>query len=231
MVSLDKAIVAHMKIDSEQYELLVDPELALEYRLKGGQVSIAKILAVDEVFKDAKRGERHKSSAVQKAFGTEDINEIAKRILDNGHIALTTDQKRKLVVEKREAIAALIAREAIDPRTGAPHTLLRIKQAMDAARLDIDGLKDASAQVEETLSKIKLIIPIKLARKKIALKIGPAYAQRVYGTLKTQGIQKEQWANDGSLICVVEIPAGLVGEFFDRLNRATNATVETRMLE
>jgi len=231
MVSLDKAIVAHMKIDGEQYEILIDPDMALEYRRKKGAVSIAKVLAVDEVFKDAKRGERHKSSAVQKAFGTEDIIEISKRILDQGQIALTTDQKRKMLVEKREAIASLIAREAVDPRTSAPHTLLRIKQAMEEARLEIDPLADAEAQVEATLAKIKFILPIKLSRRKIALKIGPSYAQRVYGMVKTQGIQKEQWAADGSLICVVEIPAGLVGEFFDRLNKATNATVETRMID
>ena len=229
MVTLDDAIVAHIKIGPEQFEILVDPDMALEYRM-GKSVSIAKMLAVDEVFKDAKKGERHKSSSVQKAFGTEDISAIAQRILRDGHIALTTDQKRKLVAEKREAIAALIAREATDPRTGAPHTLLRIKQAMDKARLDIDGLKDAPSQVEDTISKIKLIIPIKLVRKKIAVKVGPAYAQRTYGMLKNQGIQKEQWASDGSLICVVEIPAGLTGEFFERINKATNATVETRMI-
>ncbi len=230
MVSLDKAIVAHIKIDGENYELLVDPDESLEYR-RGKSVSIAKVLAVEEVFKDAKRGERHKSSAVQKAFGTEDINAIAQRILKEGQIALTTDQKRKMVEQKREAVAMLIAREAIDPRTGAPHTLLRITQAMEKARLDIDPIKDASEQVEATLAKIKLIIPIKLSRRKIAIKIGPEHAHHAYGMLKTQGIQKEQWASDGSLLCVVEIPAGLVGEFFDRLNKATRASAQTRMLD
>ncbi|MFH0927653.1 MAG: ribosome assembly factor SBDS [Candidatus Micrarchaeota archaeon] len=230
MVSLERAIVAHLKIEGEEFQILVDPDMALEYR-QGKSISIAKMMAVDEVFKDARKGERHKSSALQKAFGTEDVGAIAQRIIDEGNIALTTEQRRKLVVQKREAIAALIAREAIDPRTGAVHTLARITQAMDKARLDIDPIKDASAQMEETLDKIKLLLPIKLARKKIAIKVPPSHAHRAYGMLKMQGMQKEQWANDGSLICVVEVPAGLVGEFFDRLNKATAATVETRMLE
>lgn len=230
MVNLNDAIVASIKIEGETFEILVDPDMALDYRLKK-PISIARMLAADEVFKDAKKGERHKSSAVQKAFGTEDIHGIAERILKEGHIALTTEQKRKLMIEKREAIAALIAREATDPRTGAPHTLHRITEAMTKARLDIDPLHDAASQVEDTINKIKLILPIKLVRKKIAIKIPPAYAQRAYGMLKTQGIQKEQWASDGSLICVVEVPAGLTSEFFDRINKATNATVETRMLE
>ena len=230
MVSLDKAVVAHIKIDGEEYQIMVDPDSSLEFR-KGKSISMAKILAVEEVFKDAKRGERHKSSAVQKAFGTEDITAIAQRILKEGQIALTTDQKRKMVEQKREAIAMLIAQEATDPRTGAPHTLLRITQAMEKARLDIDPIKDAAEQVEATLAKIKLIIPIKLSRRKIAIKVGPEHAHHAYGMLKLHAVQKEQWTSDGSFICVVEVPAGLVGEFFDKLNKATQASAQTRMLD
>lgn len=230
MVDLDKAMVAHIKKDGEQFEIMVDPDLALQYR-KGEKKDLNNILAVEEVFKDAKKGERHKSSALQKAFKTEDIFQITETILKEGTLALTTDQRRRMLEERKKEVAALIAREAIDPRTGAPHTLLRIQQAMDKARLDIDPLKDAHLQVDGILSRLKPIIPIKMHKRKVAIKIPPQYAQQTYGMLKNHGIEKEQWTNDGSLIAVVTIPAGLTSEFYDRLNKATVGNAETKLLE
>lgn len=230
MASLDKAIVAGMKIGGEQFEILVDPDAALMYK-RGQKKDLNNLLAAEEVFKDAKRGERHKSSSLQKAFGTEDIYLIAEKILKAGNLALTTDQKRKMMKEKRIQIAALIAQEAIDPRTGAPHTLARIEQTMEKVRLDIDPMVDAQLQVEAVLNAIKLELPIKLAKRKIAIKIGPEYAHKAYGMLKMQGIQKEEWASDGSLMAVVCVPAGLVGEFFEKLNKATAASAQTKMVD
>jgi ribosome maturation protein SDO1 len=230
VVSLDKAMVAHIKKDGEQFEIMVEPDLALLYK-KGEKKDLNNILAVEEVFKDAKKGERHKSSALQKAFKTEDIFQISEIILKEGTLSLTTDQRRRMLEEKKKQIAALIAREAIDPRTGAPHTLLRIEQAMEKARLDIDPLKEAQQQVDGVLAVLKPILPIKMHIRKVAIKIPPQYAQQTYGMLKNHGIEKEQWASDGSLIAVVKIPAGLTSEFYDRLNKSTAGAAETRLLD
>ncbi len=223
-------MVAHMKVNGEQFEILVDPDLALAYH-KGEKKEINNVLAAEEIFKDARRGERHKSAALQKAFKTDDIFAIAGRILKEGELALTTEQKRKMVEEKRKQIAQLIAREATDPRTGAPHPLIRIEQAMQKVRLDIDPFKDASAQMSDVISSLRVDLPIKLVKKKIAIKVGPEYASRVYGLLKREGIQKEEHSSDGSLMVVLEVPAGLVGEFFDRLNKATAGQAQTRYIE
>ncbi|MFH1094614.1 MAG: ribosome assembly factor SBDS [Candidatus Micrarchaeota archaeon] len=230
MVSLDNAMVAHMKVNGEAFEILVDPDLALAFRT-GQKKEINNVLAAEEIFKDARRGERHKSAALQKAFKTDDILAIASRILKEGELALTTNQKHKMMEEKRKQIAQLIAREATDPRTGAPHPLVRIEQAMQKVRLDIDPLKDASAQMADVVSALRVELPIKFVKKKIAIKVGPEHAHHVYGLLKSQGIQKEEHGADGSLMVVLEMPAGMVGDFFDKLNKATAGQAQTRYIE
>jgi len=186
---------------------------------------------VEEVFKNFKKGERHTTSSLQKAFGTTDVWQIAERILKNGDIQLTTDQKRKMLEEKRKQIIAILMRECIDPRTGAPHTQMRLEQALEESRVHIDGFKDASQQMEDIFKALRPIIPLKIERVKIAAKISPVYAQRIYGMIKGYGIQKEEWARDGSLIVVVEMSAGMQGEFFERLNKATAGTVETKIVK
>jgi ribosome maturation protein SDO1 len=72
---------------------------------------------------------------------------------------------------------------------------------------------------------------MKFERVRIAVRVPPEHAQRVYGTLKGYGIQKEEWARDGSLIVALEMPAGMQGEFYERLNRATAGSAETRMMK
>jgi ribosome maturation protein SDO1 len=230
MASLENSITAHMEIAGERFEVMVDPDLALAYRT-GLKKEINNVLTVEEVFKNFRKGERHTSSALQKAFGTTDVYAISERIIKNGELALTTDQKRKMLEEKRKQIVAILMRECIDPRTGAPHTQLRLEQSMDAARVHIDGFKDANSQIEEVMKALRPIIPLKVERVRVAVKVPPAHAQRVYGTLKGYGIQKEEWARDGSLIVVLEMPAGMQGEFYDRLNRATAGAAETKLMK
>jgi len=230
MTSLDNSITAHMEISGERFEVMVDPDLALAYRL-GQKKELNNVLIVEEVFKNFRKGERHTTSSLQKAFGTTDVFAIAERIVKNGELALTTEQKRKMLEEKRKQIVAILMRECIDPRTGAPHTQLRLEQSMDAARVHIDGFKDAASQIEDVMKALRPIIPLKVERVRVAVKVPPEHAQRVYGTLKGYGIQKEEWARDGSLIVVLEMPAGMQGEFYDKINRATAGAAETKIMK
>lgn len=230
MANLENSISAHMDINGERFELMVDPDLAYAYRI-GQKKELNNVLTVEEVFKNFRNGERHTSSSLQKAFGTTDIYIIADRILKSGDIQLTTEQKRKMLIEKKKQIIAILMREAIDPRTGGPHTQMRLEQALEESRVHIDGFKNAHEQLEDVIKALRPIIPLKFEHVRIAARIPPDFAQRIYGMLKGYGIQKEEWVKDGSLIVVVEMPAGVQGEFYDRLNKATAGTVETKILK
>jgi len=230
MASLERSITAHMDIGGERFEIVVDPDLAYQYRV-GQKKELANVLVVEEVFKNFRNGERHTASSLQKAFGTTDTYAIADRILKRGEIQLTTEQKRKMLAERKRQIVAVLMRECIDPRTGAPHTQLRLEQALDESRVHIDAFKEASEQLEDVIKALRPIIPLKFERVKVAVKVPPEYSQRIYGMLKGYGIQKEEWARDGSLIVVIEMPAGVQGEFYDRLNKATAGSAETKLLK
>jgi len=230
MTSLDNAITAHMDINGERYELLVDPDLAYSYRI-GQKKELNNVLVVEEVFKSFRNGERHTSSSLQKAFGTNDIFEIAERILKKGELQLTTEQKRKMLVERKKQIIAILMRECIDPRTGGPHTQMRLEQALEESRVHIDGMKDAAEQLEDVIKAMRPIIPMKFERVKIAVRIPAEFGQRIYGMIKGYGIQKEEWARDGSLIVMIEMPAGMQGEFYERLNKATAGSAETKIVK
>lgn len=230
MTSIDNSIIAHMEINGKRFEVLVDPELAQLYR-KGQKKELNNVLTVEEIYESFRKGERHTSSTLQKAFGTTDIFIIADRIIKNGEIQLTTDQKRKMLEERKKQILAILARECIDPRTGGPHTMMRLEQALEESRVHIEAGKEAAEQLEEVIKAMRPIIPMKFEHVKIAAKISPEYAQRIYGMLKGYGLQKTEWTPTGGLIVVLEMPAGMQGEFFERLNRATAGSAETKIIK
>ncbi|MFH1448614.1 MAG: ribosome assembly factor SBDS [Candidatus Micrarchaeota archaeon] len=230
MVSLDKAIIARLEYGGERFEILVDPNLGYMYKV-GKKSDLSNILAVEEVFKDAKKGDRHKSNAILKVFHTEDIFEITQRILKDGEIQLTTEQKKKMVEEKRKKMVAFLARECVDPRTGVPHPPQRIEKALEEANIRVDLFKAVETQIEVAMKELRIILPMKFEKVKIAVRIPAEVAVKSYGTLKEFGIQKEEWQKNGDIIAVVEMSAGLQNDFYDRINKATSGKVETKIVK
>jgi ribosome maturation protein SDO1 len=230
MVSLDKAIIASYDFEGKHFELYVDPDGAYAY-LDGSKKDLKNILVADEVYEDAKKGDRAKSSDVQKVFGTTDMMEILKIIFEKGEVQLTTEQRKKKLAEKRKKVLAILLRESMDPRTNAPHTPTRMENAFEEAKIQIDPFKEAREQLPDIIKKLRPILPLKFEKVKIAVKVPAAYAHKTYGTLKGWGMKQEEWTKHGDFICVLEIFGGEQGEFYDKLNKLTTGAVEIRKLD
>lgn len=230
MVSVEKAVIARIHKEGKDFEILVDADMALEYR-KGKPYSIDNILAVREIFSDAKKGDRPTSQDLLKAFQTTDAGKIADIILRTGDLQLTTEQRRRLLEEKRKQVATIISRQGIDPKTGLPHPPQRILNAMEEAKVSIDPFKPAESQIEGILKKIEVIIPISLERVQIAVKIPMEYAGKASSLIRTfASIKNEEWKGDG-WYALLEIPAGMQAEIYGKLNDLTHGNVEVKVVK
>jgi ribosome maturation protein SDO1 len=225
MVTVDKAIIAKIVKDGKHFEILVDADIA--YDLKEGKiVSLSRMLAVNEVFKDAKKADRCVPSDIEKAFGTSDVEKVAEQIVKHGEIQLTTDFRRRKIEEKKKQIATIINRNAINPQTKLPHPQERILAAMDQARVSIDPFKHAEAQVEEVIKEIKKILPISVEEIILYVEIPAQYSSRAFGIVKELGMQQDKWLSDGRLVAKLQIPAGMKETVFKRLGAATDGTAK-----
>ena len=231
MISVEKAVIAKLVKAGEKFEILVDPEKALEVKM-GKDVPLDNLVATEEVYEDVKKGTRTSGDKINKAFGTNDINLIAKRIIKEGEVQLTTEQRREMLEEKTKAIASIISKRGINPQTNLPHPTDRILRAMDEAKVKVDLEKRVEEQVDSILNQIQKILPIRIERIQIAIKIPAAFSAKAGNIIRSFGtLLKEEWGSDGSLMSLIEIPAGIQQEVYDRLNNLTHGQVEVKIVK
>ncbi|MCW4053088.1 MAG: ribosome assembly factor SBDS [Candidatus Bathyarchaeota archaeon] len=226
----ERYTVARINRDGEQFEILVKPQPALNYRM-GKITSISETLVTETIFTDANKGTRAGEDKLRTAFETIDTNEIAATILRKGTLQLTTDQRKQLTSEKRKQIIAFIARQAVDPKSNLPHPPIRVEHAMGQIRYSIDPFKETEEQAKEVIKLLRPILPLRIEKIRIKVRIPAESAARAYGIVKGYGdIRSDEWRADGSWVSVIEMPAGLYGPFLDKLGDLTKGTAEAKRL-
>ena len=225
MVTVDEAIIAKYDKDGRHFEILVDSNLAYDFKA-GKSVSIQKMLAVNDVYIDSKKGQKASNDDIKTVFGTDDIEEITEIMIKKGVIQLTTEFRKKKTEEKRLQIASIISKNAVNPQTKLPHPQDRIENAMNQARINIDPFVPADQQLNDIIDAIKLILPISIEQAELEIMIPAKYAAKIFGMLKNIGeVSKQEWLNDGSLTAVLKMPAGMKQDVYEKLNSLTEGNV------
>jgi ribosome maturation protein SDO1 len=226
----DKYTIARLTKDNEHFEILVKPEKALDYRT--GKISrITEVLAAELIFADANKGTKVSEEQMRKAFETTDPLKIADVILKKGTLQLTTEQRRKMVEDKRKQIIDFISRQAVDPKTNLPHPPLRIENAMEQIRYPIDAHKPVEEQAREIVKLLRPILPLKIEQISVAVRVPGEYSARAYGSIKSFGeIKQEEWRADGSWYGIIEMPAGAYASFLNKLGDITKGNGEAKIL-
>ena len=231
MVSVDKAVIAKLKTHNQNFEILVDCNLAIGVK-EGKSANMKEVLAAIKIFSDAKKGLEASESAMKQIFETADPEEVGKIIIQRGEIQLTSEYRTNLREQKRKQIINMLHVNGVDPKTHLPHPPQRIQNALEEAKFHVDEFKSVQEQIQEALKKLRPILPIKFEIKEIAVKIPAEFAAKSYQILSAFGTKlREEWQNDGSLSVVLEMPGGLESDFYDKINSLTHGNVEAKVLK
>ncbi len=231
MVDIEDAIIARLESHGETFEILIDPKIVNLIR-EGKEVDLSDHMVIDEVFRNAKKGTRPEEKKLKEVFGTMDTSEIARTIILKGEVQLTTQQRHEMQESKRKRIVAEIARNAINPQTNSPHPPARIELAMEEARVHVDPFKSVESQIEPVLKALRPLIPIRIEKTRIAIKLTGDQYGKCYEYMAQAGkIVRDEWQSNGGWIGVVEIPAGMRDDFLGKLAEKTKGDVETKILK
>jgi ribosome maturation protein SDO1 len=223
--------IVRFSYEGEKFEILVKPDPALDFKL-GKKKDVSSILVSDEIYTDSGKGTKPSTEKLVRAFKTDDIMEIAKIILRKGDLNLTTEQRRKMVDDKKKQIISYIAKTYVDPKTHLPHPPLRIEQAMKDGRISIEPQKSVDEQINNIVEKLRSIIALKSENVDLEIIIPVQFISQSYAILKSVGtLKKEEWQNNGSLKAILEIPAGARPNVIDRLGSATKGSASVEVLK
>lgn len=226
----EKYTVARMTKDNEHFEVLVKPQKALDYRM-GKLTALSEVLVTETIFSDANKGTKVAEENLRRAFGTTDPLKVADIILKKGTLQLTTEQRRKMIEDKRKQIIDFISRQCVDPKTNLPHPPLRIENALEQIHYPIDPFKPVEEQAREIIKQLRTILPLKMEQVSVGVHIPAQYSARAYGTIKGFGtIKREEWRPDGSWYGVIEMPAGLYAPFLEKLGEITKGSGEAKVI-
>ncbi|MFA6089015.1 MAG: ribosome assembly factor SBDS [Candidatus Woesearchaeota archaeon] len=229
MVGVDKAIIARYKVGKEHYEILVDSDLAVDFK-HGKNVDIYDILAERRIYMDAAAGLLASEIKLEQVFQTKDVGEIAKQIIQKGLIQITTEHRHKLTEEKRKKVIQIVHTNCYDPRTNLPHPMTRIEAAVGEIKFNIDPFKPAEQQAQEVIKLLKPILPIKTGNSEFELKIPHKFVGSSKQTIKTAQTIKEHFDSEGNWFVTISIPGGMTEEFFDKLNNITHGEMLSKKL-
>lgn len=215
-------VEAKIKVKGKHYETHVDLDEAL--KVKAGKGNITSALISNSIYYDAKKGNVASRADLIDAFGTDDVHEVAKQIILKGEVQKTQEFRDEQKEMKIKQVITLIIKNAVDQH-GRPYTEERIKRAIEEVHFNFDG-RSAEQQMPELLEKLKVVIPIRMETKKIRLTIPAQYSGQVYGLLKDYK-ESEEWLANGSLQAVLNVPAGMQIDFYEKLNHITHGAVQS----
>lgn len=219
---------ARIKKAGKDFEVIVDQESALKFR-KEGVGSSADFLEIDRIFSDSKKGFAASDSDLNEAFGTTDANQIAERIVQEGEILTTQDYRDEEKEKKVKQVVDFLSHNAVDPQSGNPLSTERIKNALEEAHINIKN-GPIENQIKGIVEELTKILPIKVQTKRIKTVIPAIHTGRAYGVIN-QYKEEENWQSDGSLEAVLNIPSGMIMDFYDKLNSATQGSAITEEIK
>ena len=230
MVSLEDAVIARLESGGHRFEILIDPNEAQSYK-EGDEIDWEDSIAVDGIWADSAKGERSPENILDEFFGSSDLIEIYKKILTEGNIQLTSEQKKEMIDNKRKQILSHIVANAMNPQTGGAHPPQRIENAIVEAKYNFDPIRSVEKQVEDIVRKIRPLIPISFEKVKAAVKIPAIHVGKCYGQISGLGtIDNEEYQSDGSWIGIVKMSAASYNELENLLGAVTKGSAELKII-
>ncbi|MDG5819033.1 ribosome assembly factor SBDS [Natronococcus sp. A-GB7] len=233
MISLDEAVTARLESHGARFEVLVDPDAALAIKRGDFEGDLEDVIAAEDVFENASRGDRPAENDLEKVFDTTDPLEIIPEVIKEGEIQITADQRREMQERKRKQLIDTITRNAVNPQMdNAPHPPERIDNALEEAGFTVDPMEPAQQQVDDALDDLRPVIPIRFEEVTMAVQIPAEHAGSAQSKIRGFGdLEREEWQADGSWIGVLTFPAGLQNEFYDTVNEHSSGEAETELIK
>jgi len=227
--NLENTVVAKIKRAEHNFEILVYPFQAWDFRLGRTDIKIEDVVAFEEVYSDLQKSNVASRELLQEHFQTEDIFKIAEKIVKDGDVQLTTAQKQEMTEKREKEIITYITKNAHDPKNKTPIPEQRIINAFEELKIKINLNKHKEKETEDIIDKLKRIMPISFEKIVLVVEIPANYAGKVSSVIFKYEIADQKWLASGALVAKIKIPAGQKQQLVSELNSLTHGDLVLRV--
>eukprot|EP01087_Luapelamoeba_hula_P013707 TRINITY_DN3931_c0_g1_i1.p1 TRINITY_DN3931_c0_g1~~TRINITY_DN3931_c0_g1_i1.p1 ORF type:complete len:288 (+),score=57.32 TRINITY_DN3931_c0_g1_i1:32-865(+) len=198
--------IVRFKSGGNTFEILT--KLGAVAKFQDGKLGFNSVLFADEIFTDYAKGKRANEAELRAAFETNNVETCARQIIEKGELQLTAADRKEKVDKKRAEMVNYIHKYYVHPRTRTPHPVLRIENAFDELRINVDPDMPAERQLQErVLRRLPEVLPITKCEIEGILTIPHQYLGSAMGLVhKYCSVTGENYTSDGSVMNIAFVP-------------------------
>lgn len=216
---MNKPVIASLSIKGQKFEILVDPEEAIKIKFEN-KGDIRKALVVDQIFKDARKGDV--AGSLEKYFNTDDVYAIALKIIKEGEVPIPAEYKKKQIEQLKKKIIDELSHELIDANTHLPIPPTRLENAINQIGYNFSANKSESDIKKELIEKLRVILPIKYGVERYSITVDLNYLNQVASLLKKLCTVTKIEKTDKNAVILIELPIAKEQEVINKVNAITN---------
>ncbi len=231
MVKLDDAVIARLSRNGHRFEIFVDPYKAWDYKHGKTEINFDEMFAMEEVYSDSAKGKLASEEVIKEVFQTTDFLTIAKKIIHDGDVQLTTSQRNEMLKRRESEIIYFITKNAHDPKDMTPIPPQRILNALESAKFKFSLSRKKDDELNEVMLVLKKAMPISMEKIVMSVEVTAQYSGKLMPVLHKYEILEEKWLPSGGLFARVTLPIGLKSKLLTDLNNITHGSVIVNVLK
>mmetsp|Transcript_15778 Transcript_15778/g.23768 ORF Transcript_15778/g.23768 Transcript_15778/m.23768 type:complete len:292 (+) Transcript_15778:149-1024(+) len=178
---MHQLVVRHKVGKKNMFEIMVNAGMVDKY--KKGLIPLSEVLVVPLVFKNARKAEQATPKELSAAFGTANIDAVAKIMLEKGGAQKNSTERKGDTETKMRALCEYVHKNFRDARNKLPLSMVRIRELIRQSGFSMNTANSLSTESRKfiTLVKKKALQPI--VRNEIVTEIkfplrqmGPVYS-------------------------------------------------------
>jgi len=193
-----------------------------------GKLGWDKVLAVDAIFTNSKKGDIARKSELISVFGSDDINKCAEFMVRQGNAQISASERKEDTQKHKRAVLSYLNKSYTD-QAGLPHPVTRLEIALEESKTRIDPTVSVNKIAEEFIKKMMGKLVFKKGGEDYTLSVPKEYAKKCSAVVHrfSPSLHKEIRSETGTIwkICL-NLPD--FDSFVAEMNRFTtgNFTLE-----
>ncbi len=232
MISLDEAVTARLESHGQRFEVLVDPDAALAIKRDDFDDDLEDVIAAEDVFEDASRGDRPPENMLEEVFDTTEPMAIIPKSSSGGRFrSRPTSAARCRNKSTNSSSSGLRATRSIR-RWMTRHTRRSALSPPSKKRIS-ELTRWSQSRRRSTMPRCAPAghpHPVRRGHRRRASPRG-LRRERPGPDPAVRRLEREEWQSDGSWVGVMTFPAGLQNDFYDVVNEHTSGEAETQIIK